>query len=114
MIFGRWVLRRTYPLAEYVEACLIAVGVVAFGIWAETDPSAGVRSQWLGFLLLVGFLTCDSLTPNLQKRAFAAVNPDAFQMMFYVGVVSLTYSLIIMAFGGQLHISMAFFLAHKE
>lgn len=114
MIFGRWVLRRTYPLAEYVEACLIAAGVVAFGIWAETDASAGVRSQWLGFLLLVGFLTCDSLTPNLQKRAFAAVNPDAFQMMFYVGTVSLTYSLIVMSVTGQVQPMRDFFLQHPE
>ena len=71
MIMGKLLSNKKYELAEYVMAILTTIGMIGFFHGSEDMPNTSQKSATItisGFLLLFGYLICDSFTLTWQNK----------------------------------------------
>ena len=69
MLMGRVLRGVTYSLIEYVEAIIIAAGVVTFSM-AKGGHGGSERNSIFGVLLLLTYVSFDSFTSQYQAKLF--------------------------------------------
>jgi adenosine 3'-phospho 5'-phosphosulfate transporter B2 len=82
--------KKTYPLQEYLEACVITFGVAMFTFSEKrASLSDSQHDTAYGVSLLALYLMCDSFTSQWQSKVYKQYGIDQFQMMLGVNIWSM-------------------------
>ena len=118
MLMGRLVSRLQYSLFSYLQAALIAVGLLMFRfseMHNDFHRAMPALASELGIVLLLGYMLADSFTSTWQRRIFdehPAV--DELEMMVGTNLFSSLFTLGILLAYDQLLPSLAFALHHPD
>ena len=128
MLMGAILNRTTYRLSEYVNALMIAAGLIFYRLSESTAhdgihggsgaDSPGEYGEWISFIvgatLLVGYIIADSFTSQWQSALFKQYKMDEIDMMFAVNAFSATISAVSIIAYGQSGAAMAFLSRHHD
>jgi len=89
------VLRKSYPLREYLYVLMTTVGIMAFMLFQDSHKAGSQSSSWNGLGLLFISLALDGYTGPRQEKLLETYKPSVFQMMFWMNFWS-----FIMVFTG--------------
>ncbi|CAH8464090.1 unnamed protein product [Schistosoma bovis] len=116
MFMGRFIQKKLYSWQEYFTAAIICLGMVMF---FYTNPGQTQLSnekidntQFLlsfsGYLLIIGYIVCDSFTSNWQDYMFQTYKLTSLQVMAGVNIWSIFLTLISLIVHGELISSILF------
>ncbi|CAH8460940.1 unnamed protein product [Schistosoma margrebowiei] len=116
MFMGRFIQKKLYSWREYFTAAIICLGMVMF---FYTNPEQTQLSnekidntQFLlsfsGYLLIIGYIVCDSFTSNWQDYMFQTYKLTSLQVMAGVNIWSIFLTLISLIVHGELIPSILF------
>ncbi|CAH8457114.1 unnamed protein product [Schistosoma intercalatum] len=116
MFMGRFIQKKLYSWQEYFTAAIICLGMVMF---FYTNPEQTQLSnekidntQFLlsfsGYLLIIGYIVCDSFTSNWQDYMFQTYKLTSLQVMAGVNIWSIFLTLISLIVHGELISSILF------
>ena len=88
MAMGKLVESKKYEYYEYVVAVLISVGMTTFLMGNSQNNDPDKTTTFSGFLILLGYLVCDSFTSNWQGALKNEYNMTPIQMMAGVNLFS--------------------------
>lgn len=110
MIMGRIVSGKTYEKYEYGVAVLISLGMVAFlsGSSETVSASSSSVTTFSGFILLMGYMTCDAFTSNWQKELFDSYKISPIQAMCGVNLFSCLLTSVSLLQQGAFYGSLVF------
>ncbi|KAK4472283.1 hypothetical protein MN116_003551 [Schistosoma mekongi] len=101
MFMGRFIQKKLYSWQEYFTATIICLGMVMF---FYTDPEKLYLSEektnaqfffsFSGYLLIIGYIVCDSFTSNWQDYMFQTYKLTSLQVMAGVNFWSVLLTLI--------------------
>ena len=87
MLMGYAVNRKTYSLFEYAIACAVTAGAAVFKLYEENH--AAVRdTEFVGIVLIVAYMVCDSFSSNWQSSVFKEFGVSSLAMMMYANLFS--------------------------
>mmetsp|Transcript_66628 Transcript_66628/g.199078 ORF Transcript_66628/g.199078 Transcript_66628/m.199078 type:complete len:446 (-) Transcript_66628:294-1631(-) len=87
MLMGYVVNRKSYSLIEYVVAIMVTAGAATFKLYEDND--APVKdTEFVGIVLIVGYMGMDSFTSNWQSKVFKQYGVDSTPMMMYSNLFS--------------------------
>ena len=69
MLMGYLVSRRTYKPFEYLVAVAVTAGAMIFKLY-ETNDAPVQNTEFIGIVLIVAYMGCDSFTSNWQSKIF--------------------------------------------
>jgi len=88
MAMGKLVESKKYEYYEYVVAVLISVGMTTFLMGNSQNNDPDKTTTFSGFIILLGYLVCDSFTSNWQGALKNEYNMTPIQMMAGVNLFS--------------------------
>jgi adenosine 3'-phospho 5'-phosphosulfate transporter B2 len=91
MLMGYVVNGKKYSLKEYLIACAVTAGAAMFKL-AETNDAPVKDTEFLGIVLIVGYMGADSFTSNWQSAVFKQYKVSSMAMMFYANVFSSSFT----------------------
>lgn len=112
MLMGGLVLRKTYAMADCIEAVIISAGIATF-TWYGESPEPG-KNFTLGLAMLLSCMFCDIAIPYLQRRSFINSGLDASQIMFHISAASAFFAWVILMCSGQVNVTVSFIMAHPD
>ena len=69
MLMGYLVSQRTYKPFEYLVAVAVTAGAMIFKLY-ETNDAPVQNTEFIGIVLIVAYMGCDSFTSNWQSKIF--------------------------------------------
>lgn len=94
MGLGIVVLGKRYGFIEWLQAVVVVAGCAIFSLTGKANTGKeSVPDQPFGYVLLLGYLLCDSGTSVVQKRLFDQVKELKWRMMFWANAISAILSL---------------------
>jgi len=115
MLVGKFVHGKSYPIAEYLEALVITIGVSLFTLSEKQDPGKGAaESTTLGIMLLAFYLCCDSFTSQWQSKVYEKYSVNQFQMMAGVNTCSVFFTLATLLKTGEFFQTLTFMADNPE
>lgn len=115
MLVGYLIQKKKYPMTDYGEALVIAIGLGVFTWFSETNPEMGIFTpSAVGMAMVVACLVFDTFTPVIQQRSFISLGMNAFQIMFFTSVTSVVFCAGMVLAGGQTTTILEFFRAHPD
>ncbi|CAH8833280.1 unnamed protein product [Trichobilharzia szidati] len=121
MFMGKFIQRRVYKGSEYLTAGIICLGMIMF---FYTDPEQDYQSRkeadtrfllsLSGYILIFGYILCDSFTSNWQDYLFQNYKLTSLQVMAGVNVWSVLLTLLSLVGSGDLIYAVQFGFRHLE
>ena len=74
MLMGYLVSQRTYKPFEYLVAVAVTAGAMIFKLY-ETNDAPVQNTEFIGIVLIVAYMGCDSFTSNWQSKIFTQWAP---------------------------------------
>uniref|UniRef100_A0A7S0LHM6 Sugar phosphate transporter domain-containing protein n=1 Tax=Coccolithus braarudii TaxID=221442 RepID=A0A7S0LHM6_9EUKA len=87
MLMGYVVSRKQYSLFEYLVAAGITSGAAIFKLYEKNDAPVQ-DTEFVGIMLILGYMVCDSFTSNWQSRVFKQYGVGSISMMMYANMFS--------------------------
>jgi adenosine 3'-phospho 5'-phosphosulfate transporter B2 len=87
MLMGYVVNKKTYSVSEYVVAVLVTTGAALFKLNEKNDAPVQ-NTEFVGILLIVGYMGTDSFTSNWQSKVFKQYGVGSTEMMMYANAFS--------------------------
>mmetsp|Transcript_57504 Transcript_57504/g.136797 ORF Transcript_57504/g.136797 Transcript_57504/m.136797 type:complete len:393 (+) Transcript_57504:79-1257(+) len=116
MLMGKLLHKKSYPWIDYAEALALSIGVYIFSCSeGKHHGKEEMKTEVLGVLMLITYITSDSFTSQWQSRVFKdhpAV--DQFQMMMATNLWSIILTLTTLILTGELWVSIAFLKANPD
>ncbi|TNN14953.1 Adenosine 3'-phospho 5'-phosphosulfate transporter 1 isoform 3 [Schistosoma japonicum] len=101
MFMGKFIQKKLYSWQEYFTATIICLGMVMFFYTNPEKPYVSeekTNTQFLfslsGYLLIIGYIVCDSFTSNWQDYMFQTYKLTSLQVMAGVNFWSVLLTLI--------------------
>lgn len=94
MSLGIVVLHKYYTFAEWAQASIVVIGCTIFSLTSTGKEL--VLDDPYGYVLLLGYLFCDSGTSIVQKRLFDREKELKWRMMLWVNSISCLMSVSMM------------------
>jgi len=110
MLIGKLLNKRSYSVAEYLEAMAISLGVSMFSFCERAGVHrSSVETHLLGGLTLAVYLLSDSFTSQWQSRVYKEhPQVDQFQMMFATNMWSIIFTCVALVVSGELPLTARF------
>ncbi|KAK8489257.1 hypothetical protein V6N13_009547 [Hibiscus sabdariffa] len=118
MIWGTFIMQKTYKGFDYFVAFLVTVGCsifILFPAGADISPySKGKENTAWGVSLMVGYLGFDGFTSTFQDKLFKGYDMEVHNQIFYTTLSSCILSLIGLILQGHLLSAMDFVSRHND
>ena len=82
MLMGYVVNKKTYSAFEYLVAIGVTAGAAVFKLY-ETNDAPVKNTEFVGIILIVGYMGSDSFTSNWQSSVFKEYKVSSMAMMMY-------------------------------
>eukprot|EP00927_Polykrikos_kofoidii_P009672 TRINITY_DN14046_c0_g1_i1.p1 TRINITY_DN14046_c0_g1~~TRINITY_DN14046_c0_g1_i1.p1 ORF type:complete len:921 (-),score=147.63 TRINITY_DN14046_c0_g1_i1:38-2800(-) len=121
MLCGRIMNNRRYYFLEYVEATMLT-GIVSFFVWhfgMNTDnyyggDAAMSTGVFVGVMLMLGYLTIDAFTSNIEDVLFQCSDLDPAHMMLGAELASVVVACGVLLLSGQFIPGMKFLMQNTD
>ncbi|XP_022732214.1 UDP-galactose/UDP-glucose transporter 5B [Durio zibethinus] len=118
MIWGTFIMQKTYKGFDYLVAFLVTLGCSIFILFPEgTDMSPyskGRENTVWGVSLMVGYLGFDGFTSTFQDKLFKGYNMEIHNQIFYTTLCSCVLSLTGLILQGHLLPAIDFVYRHND
>ncbi|XWS53180.1 hypothetical protein CRYUN_Cryun11dG0135700 [Craigia yunnanensis] len=118
MIWGTFIMQKTYKGFDYLVAFLVTLGCSIFILFpAGTDISpysTGRENTVWGVSLMVGYLGFDGFTSTFQDKLFKGYNMEIHNQIFYTTLCSCVLSLTGLILQGHLLPAIDFVYRHND
>jgi adenosine 3'-phospho 5'-phosphosulfate transporter B2 len=91
MLMGYVVNRKTYSGVEYLVAISVTAGAAIFKLYEENDAPV-MNTEFVGIVLIVGYMASDSFTSNWQSSVFKSYSVSSMAMMLYANLFSSAFT----------------------
>jgi len=91
MLMGYVVNRKMYSAFEYLIAVSVTAGAAVFKLY-ETNDAPVKNTEFLGIVLIVGYMASDSFTSNWQSSVFKKYSVSSMAMMLYANLFSSAFT----------------------
>jgi adenosine 3'-phospho 5'-phosphosulfate transporter B2 len=111
MIMGKVLKGTSYPMAQYVEAFLITVGVAVFSVASKSSDS-DTSTEVVGLLYMCMYVCFDCFTSQWQDKIYVKygrANVDPYQMMLGVNSTAILMTTAGLILGGDIPKIIEFF-----
>jgi len=103
MIMGVFIMNRSYSLAHYVNACVLAAGIAFFTL-GDKSPSFDL----IGIVYITIAVVCDAITGNFEEaRFFHTRNCTQAEVVTYSSVFGAVLGAVVLFSSGELQDGMA-------
>ncbi|XVF20129.1 hypothetical protein REPUB_Repub11eG0171800 [Reevesia pubescens] len=118
MIWGTFIMQKTYKGFDYLVAFLVTVGCSIFILFpAGTDLSPyskGRENTVWGVSLMIGYLGFDGFTSTFQDKLFKGYDMEIHNQIFYTTLCSCVLSLTGLVLQGHLLPAVDFAYRHND
>jgi adenosine 3'-phospho 5'-phosphosulfate transporter B2 len=114
MMMGKFLKGTSYPLAQYVEAFMITVGVAIFSVASKSSDNA-TNTEIIGLVFLLMYICFDSFTSQWQDKIYVQygrANVDPYQMMLGVNTSAICITTAGLIITGDIPIVWEFLAAN--
>lgn len=111
MIMGKVLKGTNYPMAQYIEALLITIGVAVFSIASKSSDS-DTATEVVGLLFMCMYVCFDCFTSQWQDKIYVKygrANVDPYQMMLGVNSSAILMTTAGLVMGGDIPKIIEFF-----
>ena len=91
MLMGYLVNKKTYSAFEYLVAISVTAGAAVFKLY-ETNDAPVKDTEFVGIVLIIGYMGADSFTSNWQSSVFKSYSVSSMAMMMYANVFSSAFT----------------------
>merc|ERR1719502_2610664 len=91
MLMGYFVNKKLYSAFEYAIAISVTAGAAVFKLY-ETNDAPVKNTEFVGIVLIVGYMASDSFTSNWQTSVFKSYGVSSMAMMMYANLFSSAFT----------------------
>mmetsp|Transcript_9297 Transcript_9297/g.22401 ORF Transcript_9297/g.22401 Transcript_9297/m.22401 type:complete len:302 (-) Transcript_9297:391-1296(-) len=119
MVWGKFILQKSYKLLDYTVAVVVTVGCTVFILTGDVKSKASSSMELsmaglFGVMLMLGYLGFDGFTSTFQDRMFKGYSMTIYNQILYITMCSSALSAFGLVSSGQFSQAIDFVTRHPE